>query len=376
LLIAVLSVVVVGLVAASPKLSIVAEVPGSTHQLTGVAVSDSGRVFVNFPRWNAPDAISVAELKPVKGSSHQVTVVPYPNDEINQFDSSSSEALSLAGSHLVCVQAVVMDRNDHLWILDTGSPYLAGVISPDAPKLLKVDITKNKVLRVYHFDDSVALNSSYLNDVRFDERRHIAYITDSEASGAIVVLDLISGRARRLLAGTAQTMHDPDFVAHIGDFQMTGTTNSDGIALSRDKKTLFFQALDANHLFSIKTKYLRNECLTSEELEAHVVAHGKTTMTDGMEADQLNRVYFSAIERFAISRCSLTPDLECEDVVEDPRIKWPDSFSWRGNTLYFTTSQIFLGPQFHNGTDLRTDPYRVWKIDGLFSDDDEDDALV
>ena len=32
------------------------------HQVTGVSVSEDGRIFVNFPRWTEDSAVSVAEL--------------------------------------------------------------------------------------------------------------------------------------------------------------------------------------------------------------------------------------------------------------------------------------------------------------------------
>jgi sugar lactone lactonase YvrE len=353
-------------VSASPQLSIVAEVFGSENQLTGVAVSPTGRVFVNFPRWNSPTAISVAELIPVSPGSTNVTIVPYPNEAINVFNSSAPDAAQLAGTQLVCVQSVVFDANGYLWIMDTGSPYLAGVIDPSAPKLIKVDISNDTVLQVYHFDNITAPEDSYLNDVRFDEEKQIAYIADAKATGAIVIVDLKTGNVRRLLAGAPSTKQDPNFVAHIGDVVIQGSTgNSDGIALSRDKRKLFFQPLYANHSFYINTRYLLNEAFTADDLSALVVPLGPSPMTDGMDIDEFNRLYYTAIERFAITRCTSRAPMICEDVVQDPRIKWPDSFAWLNDTLYFTTSQIYLGPPFNNGTDRRTDPYRVWKIEGL-----------
>src|SRR4051794_6004026 len=44
---------------------------------TGVTVSHSGRIFVNFPRWGDPVAFTVAEIKNGRP-------VPYPDKEINR----------------------------------------------------------------------------------------------------------------------------------------------------------------------------------------------------------------------------------------------------------------------------------------------------
>src|SRR4051794_1098713 len=48
-----------------------------TQQVTGVAVSKTGRIFVNFPDWSDDHTISVAEL--VNGQAK-----PFPNDELNK----------------------------------------------------------------------------------------------------------------------------------------------------------------------------------------------------------------------------------------------------------------------------------------------------
>lgn len=101
----------------------------------------------------------------------------------------------------MCVQSVVVDYQDSL--LDTGNPYQKGVIQ-SAPKLLQVNLQNNQINRIYTFDSSVAHNGSYLNDVR---RRSFAYLTDSRAKGAIVVLDLDTG----VVADTEVSRADGEF---------------------------------------------------------------------------------------------------------------------------------------------------------------------
>jgi hypothetical protein len=43
------------------------------HQVTGVAVAQDGRIFVNFPRWTEDSPISVAEVTP------EGELRPYPD---------------------------------------------------------------------------------------------------------------------------------------------------------------------------------------------------------------------------------------------------------------------------------------------------------
>jgi hypothetical protein len=103
---------------------------------TGVAVSGDGRVFVNHPRWSPYVTVSVAELLP------SGEVRPYPDSSVNAWGESAE-----VDSHLVCVQSVVCDGHNNLWILDTGNPYLAGV-RDGAAKLMQVDLATDRIARI------------------------------------------------------------------------------------------------------------------------------------------------------------------------------------------------------------------------------------
>src|SRR5437016_4735024 len=83
------------------------------QQVTGVAVSKEGRVFVNFPDWSDDHTISVAEV--INGDPK-----PYPNTEMN--------GPGPAGSHFICVQSVYLDAEDNLWILDPAAPKMKQIV--------------------------------------------------------------------------------------------------------------------------------------------------------------------------------------------------------------------------------------------------------
>ena len=54
------------------------------------------------------------------------------------------------------VRAVVIDPQDRLWILDTGSINMQP-IKPGAPKLVCYDLNTNKLIKRINFPESVAL---------------------------------------------------------------------------------------------------------------------------------------------------------------------------------------------------------------------------
>src|SRR3954466_5204325 len=76
---------------------------------TGVSVSAAGRIFVNFPKWGADVAFTVAEIR-------DGVPVPYPDQAWN--DPSGDDDKDA----FVSVQSIVVDPADRLWVLDTGSP--------------------------------------------------------------------------------------------------------------------------------------------------------------------------------------------------------------------------------------------------------------
>ena len=123
---------------------------------TGVTVSETGRIFVNYPRWGDAVPFTVAELKDGKA-------VPYPDAALNV------ETPGQPGKGFISVQSVVADGRGHLWVLDTAAP---GFAAPKAGgvKLVAIDLKTNKVARTLVFPAAVLEPNSYVNDVRFDFR--------------------------------------------------------------------------------------------------------------------------------------------------------------------------------------------------------------
>src|SRR5437868_2285328 len=172
---------------------------------TGVAVSNDGRVFVNFPRWGDekvyPDFFTVGEVKNGK-------TVPYPSAEMNQADPKR------AAQTLLAAQTIVVDPSGkRLWIVDTGNGF--GDLREGGPKLVAVDLATNKVVKTITIPLSVAAPGTYLNDVRFDLKRGregTAFITDSGVRG-IITVDISSGKSGRRLQNHPSTQPEPAYMA-------------------------------------------------------------------------------------------------------------------------------------------------------------------
>jgi len=322
------------------------------QQVTGVAVSKTGRVFVNFPDWSDDHTLSVAELKDGKP-------VPFPNGEWNK--------PGPAESHLICVQSVFVDDTDDLWILDPAAPKMQEIVK-GGPKLLRVDLKKNEVVQTISFDETIAPKKSYLNDVRVDRKAGYAFLTDS-GIGAIIAVDLNSGKARRLLEGHKSVKAEPDVKLTVDGRELLDEQkkkapqiNSDGIALDLTNDWLYYHALTGHTLYRIKTAFLKDASLSKSDLESKVEEVAKTPAPDGMLAGKDGSVYLTDLEENAVVHFEPTTK-SLTKVIQDKRLSWPDSMSWGpGGQLYVTASQIENMPRFNGGRSARTEPYKVFRL--------------
>jgi sugar lactone lactonase YvrE len=323
-----------------------------TYQLTGVAVSAKGRLFTNYPIWSPVHKYCVVEVLP-DGKAR-----PYPSEEMNSWKDGDD-----GSKKWVSVQAVYVDDRDKLWVVDPANPAFGGVYR-ESDKLVRIDLATNKVERTYPMK-GVTDKGSYINDVRVDTKRQVAYMTNS-AQGGIVVVDLKTGKARLLLKGAAPTLTDPAYHFIIDGREVAPggkplKVNSDGIALSADREWLYFKPLTDDKLYRIKTADLRDTKLKEAELVQRVVDLGHVSITDGMEIDAQGNLYFGDMEHNTILK--ITPDLKKAILVQDPRLLWPDSYSIsRDGYLYISTSQVQTGPPFNGGVDKRTLPYGLFRL--------------
>jgi sugar lactone lactonase YvrE len=328
---------------------------------TGVTVTETGRIFVNFPKWGDDVQYSVAEI--VGGKT-----VAYPDAAFNRENADPAKGL-------ISVQSVVADGRGRVWILDTAAP---GFAAPKAggAKLVAVDLKTNKIVKTVVFPADVILPTTYVNDMRFDFRigsEGVAYVTDSsiKGPGGLIVLDLASGKASRRLSGNPLTAPDPSFVARIDGKALASTgpdgkpqpfnVASDGIALSADGKTLYFSALSSRTLYSVPTALLRDPAVSDADLAKAVKNLGAKGASDGLEADAKGNVYGGDYEHNAIRK--LAPGGTWGTIAQGPEILWPDTLSiGPDGYLYFIANQLHRQAGFNDGKDLRKKPYRLLRV--------------
>ncbi len=318
------------------------------HQVTGVNVSTDNRIFVNFPRWTEDSALSVGEVRDGK-------VVPYPDAEWNGWRNALKDKVE-AKTHWVCVQSIVVDHSGRLWVLDPAAPAM-GALVPGGAKLVAIDLASNKVVKTIFFGDTIAPQGSYLNDVRFSPDDKVAYLTDSGAKGALIVVDLTNGSARRVLDGDPSTQPDKDVTVSWNGKPLRRPDgrgvefSADGIALSPDGRTLYWQAIKGKTLYSLPTASLNPGALTAvtpetigdESLRGKIAVVGENGPADGLLISRADgKMYVSGPQDNSVKIRDLAkPGSQPSVLIQDDRLHWPDTFAeGPGGTIYFTTSHI------------------------------------
>ena len=329
-------------------------------QWTGVAASADGRVFVSHPRWDGPYKGAVFEV--VDGLAR-----PYPDGQWNRWPPTETDLDPDPAYRFVCVQSVHVDANDRLWVLDPASPSFQGVV-PGAAKLVEIDLASDRVVRVIRFDETIAPPQSYLNDVRLDVERNVAFITDS-GLGAIVVVDLDTNESRRVLADHSSTKAHEDVVPVIGGRAWRlGQTPSgpvpqihaDGIAYSPADDYVYYQALTARTLYRIPAGVLADFEQREWAIAQAVEDLGPSVLTDGMDADAAGNLYFTALERDAIVYRTHAGDYRT--LIASDELAWPDSLALTPEGLYFTTARIHQTKNFSFDGLMPSEPYGLWRI--------------
>lgn len=325
-----------------------------TYQLTGVAKDPSStQLMVSYPRWAGPYRYAVVNV------TDPANTVPFPDAATNTWDSSTS-----GENKWVCVQSVYYDEDGLLYVLDPASPNMKGVFQ-NSHKLVRLNKVTGDWQRKYEYDGVVS-NNGYLNDIRVDAIRQVAYMTNS-SEGAIVVTDLNNGFSRQVLLGHTSTISDPTYRFTVDGSELSRNgqpvkINADGIALTPDRTWLYFKPLTDDKLYRIRTEYLRDSSISATNLGKLVEDLGHFVPTDGMIFDKMGYLYMGDLSNHRIVRVDPSNGHAMTTLLTDDRLLWPDSYSIANDYLYISCSQIHLQPEYNNGVNRRTTPYAVYRV--------------
>ena len=332
------------------------------HRPTGVAVTPDGRLTVSLPFsvYSDPNRFTLS-LAVIDDNG---VARPYPDASWNRRPTDVEDAEY--GDIFVNLQSHTVDREGRLWVLDRGRP-LGGPVVPGAAKLVQIDTETDYVVRVIPFEAEFAENN-FLNDVRVDPLRDLAFVTDT-SNGGVIVIELATGSQRWGLRGGNWMAYSkrPTTVQGVTVAEERRWSVPQGLALSPDGKWLYLQAHPwvAPTLYRVPIAYLADTKLSTADVEARIERVATTVYSDGIETDAQGRIYFTDVEAEGISRMDPNEPLgQVEVLVRDPRLSWPDAIGFDADgMLYTTTAQFHFLPVANEGVDRTTRPLEVFRID-------------
>jgi sugar lactone lactonase YvrE len=329
---------------------------GDDFRLVGIGVSAKGRVFATAPSSQTRSRFSMVEVDPKTGA-----VVPYPDAAWNNFSERRD-----GKSEWISVQALWVDKKDHLWALDSSLPKVDQGRLP--PKLIEFDLSSNRVIRQYDFKGVVSEKDS-LNDVRVDNVHDYAYLTNAGNEGSLVVLDLKTGEARQVLIGDRSTLADPGQHLMIGNdvaLRPDGSVvavQADGIALSPDAQWLYFRPLTDHNYWRVPTSALRDTKLSDQELAKKVEYLGSSVLSGGLIMDRKNTLYGGDLEHHSVVALGLTPHRKLRSKIfvrDSSKLSWADGFAVSGGYLYIADSHLWEVAFKDNLP--RSGPFTIFKV--------------
>lgn len=304
----------------------------------GFKVDREGNHYLSVPRWAPGIPATVNKVVSVNGKD---LLQPYPSWEMNQ------------PGNLGALQSVLgweIDELNQAWFLDQG--HIEGAPCEDgAQKLVCWDIDSNALIKSIPIPTEIAdYTASFLNDLVVDNANGFVYIADSgiftdPLQGGLIVYDMATERLRRVLHQHASTQDVPGYWFEIDGQRVWPDqpmrTGADGIALSADRRTLYWCALTARHLYSIETDLLRDFSTDQQALAAAVIDHGdKGTNTDGLGADDRGFIYYSMLEGKGIGVFDPGSG-EYRTLVTDDRMIWVDGMTFdNGGNLLFNSNRL------------------------------------
>ena len=266
---------------------------------------------------------------------------------------------------IVNAHSVYADRFNKLWVIDDATPRVCPPVD-GASKLIKIDLATDTVERVYRFSLECLPPGSVLGHMRVDER--YAYVTESHHEAAIIVVDLATGAARKVLANHPLTLADPHATALIQgrDFRTRDgkvpQVHVDLLELSGDGKWLYFAPLLGPMLRRVPTAALQDATQSDTEVAATVEDVIAVPPLAGLARDREDNLYICSFTQDAILRWR-PGSKSLETLISDPRISFPNEGAvGPDGCFYFPGSQIHRSARFGDGTSQVQLPFEVMKI--------------
>ena len=257
------------------------------------------------------------------------------------------------------------DANNVVWLLDNAmrggeKRRLVGWHGTEDRLVVDIDLSEASV------------EGSFLNDLAVDADRQTAYVADpaTGSDAGILVVDLASGEARRVLQGHfSVTPIQTDLIIDGAPVRIRREDGSEfrprvgvnPIALDRSGEWLYYGPMHGYTMYRIPTQALRDKSLSEQELGQRVERWAGRPISDGISIDDEGNIYLGDLSRNAIG--VIGPDRRYRQLVSDTQLSWIDAFSYGPDgRLYAVANQLHRTAVLNGGEDETRAPYLVIRI--------------
>lgn len=315
------------------------------------------RLFATVPRWLPGVPATLGEV--ITTGSGKTVLKSWPSAEAQDPNDCSK---------IQYVQSMEITPDGLMWVVDVGRKYFNDPAAADnscPPKIVLIDIVSQNVVDTYVFPSEVApYTGSFLNDIVVDVVDEIGYISSTGNNvtdlGAVIMYDRRGKTSRRF---EHPSTHAEDATFHVREFANAGIP-SDGIALTPDRRRVFYCALSGMGLYSISTEAFRD---FGKDVQEGLVAHGaKPDISDGMAFGSDGSLFFGGLQSDSLYRWhpeSGTPVSEAEVIAQNPEdLYWIDTLAFDNRGHLVVTSNK-LAKFFNGAMDFAETNMRIVSFD-------------
>lgn len=315
-----------------------------------LAIGPDGRMFMSVHEFYGPE-LRVVEVMP------DGTTKAYPTDDWARAPSEDGDGLN-------GVLGLRADREGILWMLDGQGENQTG-------RVVGWDTKTEELHAIYYIGQPIARPFSFLNDLAVDREHEAIYVSDTanHVDSAIIVIDMDTGRARRVLEGTAFTAaEDTPMIIDGKEILLGGNPAKIGvnpISVDPTNTWVYFAPMTASSMYRVRTTDLLDEGLSDSELAGRVERYGDKPISDGSTVDAAGNVYITAMTDNAIGVTK--PDGSYEVLFQsDAELPWPDGFAMGvDGHVYATINELHRSPVLNGGEDASLGTYRVVRFPAL-----------
>jgi len=312
-----------------------------------IAIGPNGRIFLSIHGFYSKQ-IRVVEL--LKDRTTQA----YPNKDW-AYAAQTNKTGGLYG-----VLGLNVDENGILWMLDVSGKEHAG-------RLVGWNTNKEKLHKVIYLAKPIIKENSFLNDLAIDTKHNVIYIADTGV-GSIIIVDLKTGQARRVLDSAIETKAESvDMIINNRLVKLGSEPARLGInpiTIDHNNTFVYFGAMSGTSIYRIATEDLLNKNLSDNALTEKIERIGNKPISDGITIDNSGNIYVTSITENAIG--VTRPTGHYETLFQQDELSWPDGMAvGLDDYIYVTINELHRSPVLNGGKDATQGLFKIVRFKSL-----------